>query len=66
MMSHMANLHLPFGGVGSAGFGAYHGKHSFDTFTHRKSILKKSSKIDLGIVFPPYRDKIKILRRIFK
>lgn len=65
-MSHMANLHLPFGGVGNAGFGAYHGKHSFDTFTHRKSILKKSSRIDLGLVFPPYRDKIKILRKIFK
>jgi aldehyde dehydrogenase (NAD+) len=65
-MSHMANLHLPFGGVGTAGFGAYHGKHSFDTFTHRKSILKKCSRIDLGIVFPPYRDKIKILRKIFK
>ncbi|MFI8709082.1 aldehyde dehydrogenase [Bacillus sp. NPDC077411] len=65
-MSHMANLHLPFGGVGSAGFGAYHGKHSFDAFTHHKSILKKSSRIDLGLVFPPYRDKIKILRKIFK
>ncbi|WP_020060395.1 aldehyde dehydrogenase [Bacillus sp. 123MFChir2] len=65
-MSHMANLHLPFGGVGSAGFGAYHGKHSFDAFTHCKSILKKSSKIELGIIFPPYRDKIKILRKIFK
>ncbi|MGG2091587.1 aldehyde dehydrogenase [Bacillus sp. S13(2024)] len=65
-MSHMANLHLPFGGVGNAGFGAYHGKHSFDTFTHRKSILKKSSKIDLELVFPPYKNKIKILRKIFK
>ncbi len=65
-MSHMANLHLPFGRVGTAGFGAYHGKHSFDTFTHRKSILKKCSRIDLRIVFPPYRDKIKISRKIFK
>ncbi|MGG3523950.1 aldehyde dehydrogenase [Bacillus pseudomycoides] len=65
-MSHMANLHLPFGGLGNAGFGSYHGKHSFDTFTHRKSILKKSSRIDLGFVFPPYRNKIKILRKIFK
>ncbi|MBO1627865.1 aldehyde dehydrogenase [Bacillus arachidis] len=65
-MSHMANLHLPFGGVGNAGFGAYHGKHSFDAFTHRKSILKKSSRIELGLVFPPYRNKIEILRKIFK
>ncbi|WP_410982527.1 aldehyde dehydrogenase [Bacillus cereus] len=65
-MSHMANLHLPFGGVGNAGFGSYHGKHSFDTFTHRKSILKKSSRIDLRFIFPPYRNKIKILRKIFK
>ncbi|MBY0599383.1 aldehyde dehydrogenase [Bacillus bingmayongensis] len=65
-MSHMANLHLPFGGVGNAGFGAYHEKHSFDSFTHRKSILKKSSRVELGLVFPPYRNKIKILRKIFK
>jgi len=65
-MSHMANLHLPFGGVGTAGFGSYHGKHSFDAFTHRKSILKKSSRIDLGFLFPPYRNKINILRKIFK
>ncbi|OQR56153.1 aldehyde dehydrogenase [Bacillus sp. CDB3] len=65
-MSHMANLHLPFGGVGKAGFGAYHGKHSFDAFTHHKSILKKSSRIELGFLFPPYRNKIKILRKIFK
>ncbi|WIY59428.1 aldehyde dehydrogenase [Bacillus arachidis] len=65
-MSHMANLHLPFGGVGNAGFGAYHGKHSFDAFTHHKSILKKSSRVELGLVFPPYRNKIEILRKIFK
>lgn len=65
-MSHMANLHLPFGGVGNAGFGAYHGKHSFDAFTHHKSILKKSSRVELGLVFPPYRNKIGILRKIFK
>src|SRR5699024_7194717 len=37
---HLANPHLPFGGVGSSGMGAYHGQYGFDTFSHRKSIMK--------------------------
>ena len=51
---------LPFGGVGASGFGAYHGKYTFDTFSHRKSVLKR----DFGFVgetvglfwYPPYTD----------
>ncbi|MFP7494940.1 aldehyde dehydrogenase [Terribacillus saccharophilus] len=43
-ISHMTSHYLPFGGVGASGMGAYHGKASFDTFTHFKSILKRTNK----------------------
>ncbi|AEN88693.1 Aldehyde dehydrogenase (NAD) [Priestia megaterium WSH-002] len=43
-INHMTSHYLPFGGVGDSGMGAYHGKASFDTFSHAKSILKRSNK----------------------
>ena len=46
-ISHVGNIHLPFGGVGASGMNAYHGKASFDLFTHSKSILKKSTKVPI-------------------
>lgn len=49
---HLANHHLPFGGVGNSGIGAYHGKHSFDTFSHKKGILKQTTKFDLPFRYP--------------
>ena len=45
---------LPFGGIGPSGMGAYHGKAGFDTFTHHKSVLKRPTKVDPGIAYPPY------------
>lgn len=45
---HLANPNLPFGGVGNSGMGAYHGKDSFDTFSHKKSILKQTTKFEVG------------------
>lgn len=65
-ITHVASTRLPFGGVGNAGIGAYHGKHSFELFSHRKSVVKRGTKLDLGIVYPPYRDKVKIARRLLK
>jgi aldehyde dehydrogenase (NAD+) len=65
-ISHVASSRLPFGGVGNSGIGGYHGKHSFDLFSHRKSIVKRSSKIDFGIVYPPYGNKIKLVRKLLK
>ena len=55
---HITEENLPFGGVGNSGIGSYHGKKSFDTFTHYKSILKKSTSIDLPFRYPPYNKKI--------
>ena len=65
-ISHVASSYMPFGGVGNSGMGSYHGKDSFETFSHRKSILKKSTSIDMKIIFPPYGDRTKFIRRILK
>ncbi len=56
---------LPFGGVGASGMGAYHGPYSFETFSHRKAVLKKSTAIDPNLVYPPYtKAKESWLRRL--
>lgn len=55
---HVANEHLPFGGVGSSGMGNYHGRHSFDTFSHEKSLLVNGF-LDFPFRYPPYSDKKK-------
>lgn len=54
---------LPFGGVGNSGIGHYHGIHSFNTFSHLKSVLKKPFWIDLDWRYPPYDGKIQIFKR---
>jgi len=64
-LAHLTVLDLPFGGVGESGMGAYHGKASFDTFTHLKSVLSKSNHLDLEVRYPPYSDtKAKILEKL--
>jgi aldehyde dehydrogenase (NAD+) len=56
---------LPFGGVGDSGMGAYHGRQSFDTFSHRKAVLKKPVTLDAPIQYPPYTESKKTwLRRL--
>jgi aldehyde dehydrogenase (NAD+) len=59
---HFANHRLPFGGVGHSGVGAYHGKHSFDTFTFAKGITTRYNWLDLPVRYAPYRDKMKMLK----
>lgn len=56
-ISHILNPELPFGGKGHSGMGAYHGKASFATFSHKRSILKKSTRMSIRLAFPPYSDK---------
>ncbi len=63
---HIANKRLPFGGVGHSGMGAYHGKYSFDTFSHKKSISKKGTWLDVPLRYAPYKDKVTTLRKLFK
>lgn len=52
---HLTTPNLPFGGVGNSGMGAYHGKRSFETFSHQKSILDKSQIVDIPVRYQPYR-----------
>ena len=60
-LMHLANPKLPFGGVGASGMGRYHGKYSFDTFTHEKSYIFKSTRLESGVHLPPYKGKFKYM-----
>jgi aldehyde dehydrogenase (NAD+) len=63
---HLTIPALPFGGVGNSGMGAYHGRASFETFSHRKSVLVKRSWPDPGAFYPPYSETVKrLIRRLF-
>lgn len=64
---HLASTELGFGGVGQSGMGSYHGKKSFDTFSHEKSILKKFTWLDLPMRYQPYRPLyLKMIRMFLK
>ncbi|MCC5911928.1 MAG: aldehyde dehydrogenase [Clostridiaceae bacterium] len=63
---HLASPYLPFGGVGPSGMGAYHGKASFDVFSHRKSILRSSTLFDIKFKYPPYPKTLNLLKKIMK
>ncbi len=65
-VAHLGNHHLPFGGIGQSGIGSYHGKASFDTFSHQKSIMKKSKWLDIPLRYPPYDGKFKWLKKLSK
>lgn len=62
---HLATSHMGFGGVGESGMGAYHGEYGFWTFSHRKSIVKKSTWMDLPIRYHPYQKKKDRLLHLF-
>ncbi len=60
---HLSNPHLPFGGVGASGMGSYHAKDGFLTFSHRKSILKKYTFLDIPLRYAPFKGKFSLLKR---
>ena len=64
--SHILTSFLPFGGVGTSGMGSYQGKASFDTFSHRKAVMKRSSLFDMKTRYPPYKEKLKSLKPLLK
>lgn len=59
---HLMNPHLPFGGRGFSGTGAYHGKASFDCFSHKKSVMKTPTWFDPSLKYPPFTGKLKLLK----
>ena len=65
-MTHYANPNLPFGGVGHSGIGDYHGEFSFKTFSHYKSIFKKSMTIDFTsfVRYAPWKGKFNVIKKI--
>ncbi len=62
---HIANPKMPFGGVGPSGMGAYHGRFTFETFSHRKSVLRRGLGFDIKLMYPPYTDRMMSLVRRF-
>jgi len=64
---HLATPHMAFGGVGASGMGSYHGRRSFDTFTHYRSIVKKATWLDLSMRYQPYtKSKLSMIRKFMK
>ena len=62
---HLATSRMGFGGVGASGMGSYHGRDSFETFSHRKSVVKKSTLLDLPVRYAPYSPGKDRLLRLF-
>jgi len=65
-LMHIANNRLPFGGVGNSGIGHYHGKYSFDLFSHKKSVLVRGTWMDVPLRYAPFGDKLKYVKWIMK
>lgn len=63
---HLTNHHLPFGGRGFSGMGCYHGKYSFETFSHKKAVMKTPAWFDPAIKYPPFKGKLKLFKWVIK
>ena len=66
LLVHFGNHKLPFGGVGHSGIGSYHGRFSFDTFSHHKAIVNRKTWIDPTVRYAPYTGKLKLVKFFFK
>ncbi|WP_317208112.1 aldehyde dehydrogenase [Tenacibaculum ovolyticum] len=65
-MVHFANHRLPFGGVGESGIGSYHGKKTFDVFSHSKGVVTRGNWLDIPTRYAPYKGKLKQLKTLLK
>ncbi len=63
---HLANDKLPFGGRGASGMGNYHGKFSFDTFSHKKAVMKTPTWFDPSIKYPPFTNRLSLFKKVMK
>lgn len=63
---HLTNHHLPFGGRGFSGIGRYHGKFSFETFSHKKAVMKTPTWFDPDLKYPPFKGKLKIFKWVIR
>lgn len=65
-LSHVFNEEMPFGGRGQSGMGAYHGKTSFLTFSHQKSVVRRKFRPDFDVRYPPYKMSSRALKFMMK
>jgi aldehyde dehydrogenase (NAD+) len=65
-MIHYSNPRVPFGGVGISGFGRYHGKWTFETFSNMKGIVDRSFLVDIYLRYPPYKNAQKLAQRFLR
>ena len=63
---HLTSPNLPFGGIGNSGMGSCHGKAGFDTFTHVKSVLERSVRMDIAMRYAPYGEKLEKLKKLMR
>ena len=63
---HLTNFNLPFGGLGNSGLGSYHGKYSFDVFSHHKGVMKTPTWFDPKIKYPPFKGKLNLFKKIIR
>jgi aldehyde dehydrogenase (NAD+) len=63
---HLTNHNLPFGGRGNSGMGAYHGKYSFQTFSHKKAVMNTPTWLDPGIKYPPFKGKLQWFKKMIR
>ena len=63
---HITNPKLPFGGIRNSGLGSYHGKSTFDLFTHKKSILNSPTWFNPSLKFPPFEGRLGLFKKIMK
>jgi aldehyde dehydrogenase (NAD+) len=63
---HLTNHHLPFGGRGNSGIGAYHGQFSFEAFSHKKAIMHTPTWLDPSIKYPPFRGKLNLFKKVIR
>lgn len=63
---HLTNHHLPFGGRGFSGTGSYHGKYSFETFSHKKAVMKTPTWFDPSIKYPPLKGRLKLFKWVIR
>jgi aldehyde dehydrogenase (NAD+) len=62
---HETSELLPFGGAGPSGMGRYHGRESFRTFSYQRSVVRKGFRADVALRYPPYKDHLKWLKKLF-
>lgn len=63
---HLTNHNLPFGGRGFSGTGNYHGKYTFETFSHKKAIMKTPTWFDPDVKYPPFKGKLKLFKWVIR